>query len=173
SEEQVEELFKALRQLDEDLTFLFTMPNADTDGRVIMQMIENFVEEMAGRAFSSLSLGQRNYFSAMKHCAAVVGNSSSGLLEAPVLRVPTVNIGDRQKGRLMAESVISCEPDVTSISKALRIATSPEFKSNLEGVYSPYGEGGASDRIAEILRKVDLNPSLLKKRFYDLPAAKC
>ena len=172
SEEQVEELFRALRQLDEDMTFLFTMPNADTDGRVIMQKIESFVEEMEGRAFSSLSLGQLNYFSAMKHCAAVVGNSSSGLLEAPTLRVPTVNIGDRQKGRLMAESVISCEPDADSILRALDHATSSGFQSILEKTRSPYGEGGASDRIAEILRKVDLDPGLLKKRFYDLPVAK-
>ncbi len=169
SSEQVEELFKALRQLDDEVTFLFTMPNADTDGRVIMQMIESFVEEMKGRAFASLSLGQLNYFSAMKHCAAVVGNSSSGLLEAPSLRVPTVNIGDRQKGRLMAESVISCEPDAASIFQACGRAMSSEFKLILEGTKSPYGEGGASDRITEILLNVDLDPVLLKKRFYDLP----
>lgn len=168
SEEQLEELFRALRQLDEKVTFLFTMPNADTDGRVIMRMIESFVVETKGRSFASLSLGQLNYFSAMKHCMAVVGNSSSGLLEAPTLKVPTVNIGDRQKGRLMAESVISCEPDSASIQKALDLALGSGFETTLARTVSPYGEGGASARIIDILLKVDLTPNLIQKKFFDL-----
>ena len=142
------------------------MPNADTDSRIIFDMIESFVKRNKNsRAYTSL--GQLKYLSCMRYVDGVVGNSSSGLLEAPSFRVGTINIGDRQKGRLKASSVIDCDPDEESISDALHHLYSPEFQKKLKTVANPYGQGGASESIVKILQDCSLD-SILKKRFYDL-----
>jgi GDP/UDP-N,N'-diacetylbacillosamine 2-epimerase (hydrolysing) len=163
---QMDELLAALDTL-QDTHLIFTMPNADTEGRALSRQLEAYV---AGRPNAKVyaSLGQLRYLSAIAHVDAVVGNSSSGLAEVPSFRKPTVNIGDRQKGRLKAQSVIDCTPDRESIRSALAQAYSADFQTDLSQVRSPYGEGGSSQKILHVLENHDFSGSL-KKTFYDLP----
>jgi GDP/UDP-N,N'-diacetylbacillosamine 2-epimerase (hydrolysing) len=165
STQQMVELFAALEPL-EDTQLIFTMPNADTDGRVLFDMVEQFVaDHSSARAYTSL--GQLRYLSCIRHVDGVVGNSSSGLAEVPSFGKGTINIGDRQRGRLKAESVIDCSPDRQSIAAALQRLYSPAFQATLKTVRNPYGEGGASEKIVQILRDYPLETAL-KKSFYDL-----
>lgn len=165
SSQQMNELLAALDTL-EGTHIIFTMPNADPGNRALFDQIEGFVANHANsRAYASL--GQQRYLSCIKHVDAVVGNSSSGLLEVPSFSKGTVNIGDRQKGRIKAKSVIDCEPDRQSIVAALRKVFSSEFQLTLKTVKNPYGEGGASERIVQILKNCSLGSTLLKKSFYD------
>ncbi|MDC1004981.1 UDP-N-acetylglucosamine 2-epimerase [Opitutales bacterium] len=165
SSDQMTELLKSLSEFN-DYSIVFTMPNADTDGRAIFKKIENFCDGSDNcRAFTSL--GQLRYLSFLEHADLVVGNSSSGLLEAPSFKIPTVNIGDRQKGRLKAESVIDCEPTCVQISNAIQKATSLNFKKSCEKVENPYGGGGASELIVQKLEEIDFS-NLLKKNFFVL-----
>jgi GDP/UDP-N,N'-diacetylbacillosamine 2-epimerase (hydrolysing) len=166
--EQIGELLAALAEL-KDTHLIFTMPNADTGSRVLFDMVNSFVSEHSQTSKTYLSLGQLRYLSCLRHVDGVVGNSSSGLTEAPSFRKGTVNIGDRQRGRLRAASVIDCEPSRKSIREALRHLYSDEFQTSLVDVSNPYGEGGASEKIVEVL--VSCQPgSLLKKHFHDLCA---
>jgi GDP/UDP-N,N'-diacetylbacillosamine 2-epimerase (hydrolysing) len=162
---QMTELLEALATL-EDTHLIFTLPNADTDGRVIIKMIETFV---SGRknACAFQSLGQRRYFSCLAQVDAVVGNSSSGLGEMPTFGKGTINIGDRQKGRLQAKSVINCEPLRSEIIRSIDYLYSDDFKCQLESSENPYGQGGASEKILELLETLPLT-GLIKKQFYDL-----
>ena len=163
---QMDELLAALAERQET-GLIFTMPNADTEGRVLFRQIEDFCARHANaRAYTSL--GQLRYLSCIQHVDGVVGNSSSGLAEVPSFKKGTINIGDRQRGRLRAASVIDCEPDRASIGAALDQLLSPAFQAQLPGVKNPYGTGGASDAIVKILEQQSLD-DLLKKRFYDLP----
>ena len=165
SSDQMNELLKSLSEFN-DYSIVFTMPNADTDGRAIFKKIEKFCFESDNcRAFTSL--GQLRYLSCLEHADLVVGNSSSGLLEAPSFKIPTVNIGDRQKGRLKAESVIDCKPTYIQISTAIQKATSLNFKKSCEMVENPYGGGGASELIVQKLEEIDFS-NLLKKKFFVL-----
>lgn len=162
---QMAELLAALDAL-EDTHLIFTMPNADTDGRILIDMIEQFVAARPhARAYTSL--GQLRYLSCIRQVDGVVGNSSSGLAEVPSFHKGTVNIGDRQRGRLKAESVIDCSPERESIAGALRTLYSPEFQVQLATVRNPYGEGGASEKVVRVLQEYPLD-TLLKKTFYDL-----
>ena len=162
--QQMAELLAALAEL-RNTQLVFTMPNADTDGRVLVQLIEQFVAQHANtRAYTSL--GQLRYLSCMAHVDGVVGNSSSGLLEAPSFQKGTINIGDRQRGRLQAASVINCEPTRQSITSALGHLYSANFQSGLSKVISPFGEGGASNAIVAKIKSIPLS-GVLKKRFYD------
>ncbi len=161
------ELLAALESL-ENTGLIFTLPNADTDGRELIRMVESFaIRHPHAKAFSSL--GQLRYLSCMREVDGVVGNSSSGLIEAPSLRKGTVNIGARQAGRIKATSVIDCLPQRKDIMCALSRLYSSEFAEVLRTVRNPYGEPGASDKIAAMLGKLDLD--VLKKRFYDLGQA--
>ena len=165
SAQQMGELLTALEAL-KDTHLIFTLPNADTDGRVLIDMVKQFVSDHSkARLFTSL--GQLRYLSCIKHVDGVIGNSSSGLIEVPGFTTGTINIGDRQKGRLKADSVIDCDPDRQSITKALQRLYSKDFQLMLETVQNPYGEGGASEKIVQILRDYKLE-SILKKSFYDL-----
>jgi GDP/UDP-N,N'-diacetylbacillosamine 2-epimerase (hydrolysing) len=165
SGQQTAELFAALETL-EDTNLIFTMPNADTHGRVVFDMIKQFVRDHPNaRAYTSL--GQLNYLSCVKHVDGVVGNSSSGLMEVPSFGKGTVNIGDRQLGRLRAESVIDCGPERGSIIVALQKLYSEAFQLKLKTSRNPYGEGGASKKIVQILKECKLE-AILKKTFYDL-----
>lgn len=165
SGQQMAELLAALSELD-DAHLLFTMPNADTGGRELAAMVNGFAATRENvRVYTSL--GQLRYLSCMKHVDAVVGNSSSGLAEAPSMGVATVNIGDRQKGRLTASSVINCEPTRQSISKALSSVFDPSFRSTLTSTKNPYGSGGASEKIVEVIKNHGLK-NLLKKSFFNL-----
>lgn len=165
---QMTELLAALDEV-EDTQLIFTMPNADTGGRGLGAMVREFVEHKPNACVFT-SLGQLRYFSCLAQIDGVVGNSSSGLAEAPSFSIGTVNIGDRQKGRLRAESVIDCDPTKSSILKALEKLYSPAFKSTLSSVSNPYGNGGASTDIARVLAEYPLD-DLLKKSFYNLPVS--
>lgn len=170
STEYMRELLSALGTL-KDTHLIFTMPNADTGGRELTAMVDEFVDKHPNaRAYSSL--GQLRYLSCMRFVDGVVGNSSSGLTEAPSMGVGTIDIGDRQRGRLRASSVIHCEPTSDKIMQALLILYSPEFKASLSQVINPYGAGGASQRIVEVLATHPLE-QLVKKKFHDLPQSTC
>jgi len=167
SGEQMAELLAALGKL-EDTNMLFTMPNADTGGRELAAMVNQFgASRQNVRVYTSL--GQLRYLSCMQYVDAVVGNSSSGLAEAPSMGIATINIGDRQKGRLSASSVIHCEPTRQSISGALGRAFDPSFRATLTSTNNPYGSGGASQKIVEVIKNHDLK-NLLKKTFFNLDA---
>jgi len=159
-------LLKALDCFD-DSHIIFTLPNADADGRVIIGMIEQYRQRFPERIASFVSLGSLRYLSALKYMDAVVGNSSSGLIEAPAFKIGTINIGDRQKGRLCADSVIHCEPEVDAIVQAFNRLFSEKFQESLKTVENPYGNSGASAEIKELLKSQSLD-GLLKKSFYDL-----
>ena len=162
---QMTELLAALETL-EDTHLIFTMPNADTHGRVLIEMIDQFVAKHPN-ARSYTSLGQLKYLSCVRHVDGVVGNSSSGLLEVPSFAKGTINIGDRQRGRLKADSVVDCDPHRKSITKALKHLYSDRFLKKLQYVHNHYGEGGASKKIVKILQDHSLE-SILKKPFHNL-----
>ena len=164
--DQFQALLNALDQL-EDCTLIFTKPNADTDGRVIIEMIDRYVSENSHKAVGFTSLGQLRYLSALQYMDGVVGNSSSGLIEVPSFRIATIDIGDRQKGRIKADSVISCEPGEDSISSALEKMFSSDFREMLKEVKNPYGTENPSQFIVEKIAGVELE-GILKKEFYDL-----
>lgn len=163
--DQFQNLLNVLDEL-QDTKFIFTKPNADTEGRFISKMIDDYVSRNSHKAIAFISLGQLRYLSALKFVDACVGNSSSGLAEAPTFKIGTINIGDRQRGRIKADSVIDCEPNKESISTAIKNLYSTEFQKKLKGVKNPYGEGGAFEKIKKILKQVDLS-GILKKEFYD------
>lgn len=163
--DQMVELLAALSPL-RDTRLIFTLPNADTDGRVLIQMVHDFVATHDNaRAYTSL--GQLRYLSCIAQVDGVVGNSSSGLAEVPSFRKGTIDIGDRQRGRLRAASVIHCEPERQDITRALVTLYSPAFQQSLADVENPYGTGGASERVVEILKSAPLD-HLVKKHFHDL-----
>lgn len=165
--DQMEELLAALAELS-DTRLIFTMPNADTDGRELIKMVERFAAQHPNaRAYTSL--GQLRYLSCIAHVDGVVGNSSSGLLEVPSFRKGTVNIGDRQRGRLQSECVINCEPSRLNITKALQRLYSAEFQAILSRARNPYGDGGASEKVVQTL-KDHVFDGIAQKVFYDLPA---
>lgn len=159
------ELLKALDEFP-DATKIFTYPNADTRGRVIIDKVMEYVESHGESNKLFKSLGQTVYLSLMRECDVVIGNSSSGLTEAPALKKATVNLGDRQRGRLKASSVIDCQENEKSIALAIQQALSDEFQASLSGTHSLYGQGRASEKIATVLSEVNLH-GLLKKEFFN------
>lgn len=166
AEMQMKELLEALAAL-RDTQLIFTLPNADTDGRALIEMVQNFVSQHSNaRAYTSL--GQLRYLSCLAQVDGVVGNSSSGLTEAPSFKKGTINIGDRQRGRLQASSIINCEPTRESIAIALEQLYSGDFQANLHKVINPYGEGGASLKVVNTLKHFQID-GIIKKRFYDFP----
>ncbi len=159
-------LLEAIR--GRDLTLVFTYANADTGGRVINQMIEEFVKNEP-HAYAFPSLGQRRYLGLLRIADVMVGNSSSGIIEAPSFKLPVVNIGDRQRGRVRAANVIDCGVQQQEISKALDQALSREFRKSLKDLVNPYGRGRTSSQIVSVLKEIQLGEALIKKRFQDLP----
>lgn len=167
AEAQLAELLAALAAL-EDTHLIFTMPNADTDGRKLIAMVNAFVAQNANaRAYTSL--GQLRYLSCIAQVDGVVGNSSSGLAEVPSFKKGTINIGDRQRGRLQAASVIQCDPTRQSIGAAIETLYSSGFQGRSNSVRNPYGDGGASEKILNVIKHAPL-AGLEKKSFHDLPA---
>jgi GDP/UDP-N,N'-diacetylbacillosamine 2-epimerase (hydrolysing) len=162
--QQFSELLEALDEL-QDTCLIFTGSNADTYGRCIIQMMTEYVAHNSHKAVFFTSLGRTRYISALHHVDGVVGNSSSGIIEAPGSGAGTVNVGDRQTGRVMAESVIQCAPQKHSIRIALDMLLSDEFKKTAKSAKNPYGDGCTADRILEILNISDLQ-DLAKKQFY-------
>lgn len=163
---QFQQLLNALERIN--CRIIFTKPNSDSDGHVIIDMIDKYVASHPEKAVCYTSLGYMRYLSSLQYVQAVVGNSSSGLIEVPSFGIPTVNIGDRQKGRLHAESVINCKTEEVEIYNALKTALSSEFKIKAHNVANPYEKEGTNDKILDVI--LNCNPkSLLKKHFYDLP----
>jgi GDP/UDP-N,N'-diacetylbacillosamine 2-epimerase (hydrolysing) len=166
------ELLAALDHFGET-KLIFTKSNADTEGRIINRMINDYVNNNSARAIAFDSLGQLNYLSALKHVDMVIGNSSSGLIEAPSFKIPTINIGDRQKGRIQAQTVISCDAMNESIAEAIRKGFSKEFRECIKDTNNPYGDGGTSQRIKNTLKAVEIDSeepayNLIRKEFYDI-----
>ena len=164
--EQFNELLNALDELD-DTNFIFTKANSDTDGDVINKMIDEYVSENSQKAVAFASLGQLRYLSAIKFVDIVLGNSSSGLSEVPSFKKATINIGDRQKGRARASSVIDVRPDRKEILTAIKRAYSKEFEQILKDTINPYDGGNPSKKMVKILKEIKLD-GILKKKFYDI-----
>ena len=165
---EITEIFEALEDY-ENIYWVFTLPNADTEGRIIITEVEEFVSKNNERGKAFTSLGQINYLSLLAHADVMVGNSSSGLIEAPSFELPVVNIGDRQRGRIRAQNIIDVpECNKMAIVEAIDKAISDDLKDSLKGMKNPYGEGGASEKITEKLKTVFLDESFIKKRFYEI-----
>lgn len=167
AQEQFDEILKAFSAHPE-MNYIFTKANADASGRIINQMIDGYVSANSNTvAFESL--GALRYLSALQYARMVIGNSSSGLVEVPSFHIPTINIGDRQRGRLQADSVINCEPIYSDIIKAIDRAASNTFRERIQNVENPYGDGNTSPKIVQILKeKLLQNDINLKKTFYDV-----
>ena len=166
SESDFKCLLSVLREMS-DLHIIFTMPNSDSDSRDIFKMIEGFVSDNAHRSIAFTSMGHLHYLSTLKYIDGVIGNSSSGIAEAPSFKIGTVNIGDRQKGRLKSSSVIDCKATKIAIKKALEMLYSKDFRKNLKSSINPYGDGNASEKIFKILKN-ESKPKNIKKSFYNL-----
>lgn len=166
---QIDSLLEALTPLLGDYKVIFTLPNSDSESRAIRSRIEEWAAAHSDRAAAFTSLGARRYFSLLAGAAAVVGNSSSGIIEAPAFGIPTVDIGNRQKGRSRGNTVIHCGTSLSEISAALDKALGAEFRSFVkrEGSNLYRGEGSALDTIFRILTETPL-PASGAKRFYDL-----
>jgi len=167
SESQIFELLKAISQHDE-MNFIFTKANSDAHGRIINSRIDEFVKDKEN-CVAVTSLGLTRYLTAVKHSSMVIGNSSSGIIEVPSFKVPTINIGDRQKGRIQADSIINCIPDYKMIMDAFKKANDPEFRIKLLHVENPYEKKNTSDNIGKKIIDFLLNDKIdIKKKFYDI-----
>jgi len=165
SGEQFSELLSALDEL-KDTKIIFTKPNSDSGNQEIIDLIDKYVKNKANTvAFSSM--GALKYLSALQYVDGAVGNSSSGIVEVPSFKIGTINIGDRQKGRIEAKSIINCMPVKKDILNAINKLYSNEFKNGLKDIKSPYKQENTSDKILNILKCYNLD-NILKKTFYDL-----
>lgn len=166
-EEPVISFQALLDSLDEfpEYQVILTYPNADDGGRSIIPLLESYAKTHPNRVLAIPSLGQTRYLSAVKHSAAVIGNSSSGIIEVPSFGVSTINIGLRQKGRLSAKSVIHCVPSKKDIVDAIGIGINKSYKINDEAIFNPYGQGDASSQIITLLKELNVSPL---KSFYNL-----
>lgn len=162
SEMHFKELLDAIQQFKE-YNFIFTLPNADADGRIIGKMIKSFVKDNYSFCRYFYSLGQKRFLSTVKYSKAIIGNSSSGIIEAPTLNTYTINIGDRQKGRAKAESILNCEPESASIIRLINFVINTPYKPCI----NPYGSGGTAEKIIKILKNFQ-DISNLKKTFNDI-----
>ena len=166
SEKHLEEVLGALSELD-NTQIIFSLPNSDAEGRVLQRKIKEFADSRENaKVFASL--GQLRYLSCLRHVDCVIGNSSSGLIEAPTLKTATINVGDRQLGRLKADSILDCAPKKPEILAAIRSVYTPKMRQILLDVTNPYGEGCASSAIVEILEREPLD-GFLRKPFFDMP----
>lgn len=167
SYEQVMELFNALDSI-KDMKFIITKANSDSDGRIINKAIDEYVIKNKEKVIAFVSMGYRRYLSAMKYCEMVIGNSSSGIIEAPTFKKATINIGDRQKGRTQASSVLNCKPVKDEILESINYSRSNEFKDILKNVKNPYFNGKTSDKIIFEIKRC-LNRDIdIKKSFYNI-----
>lgn len=164
---QTQALLDALDNFS-DLPVIFTMPNSDAGGREIAALLRNWTDTHSDRAHAYTSLGRARYVSALRQCSAVIGNSSSGIIEAPSFGVPTVNIGNRQQGRTQGNTIINCPAETEAIKAAIEKALSPEFRKYVanQGT-NPYHKTGSVEAIAGILANHELAPHAVK-HFHDL-----
>ncbi len=166
SKKHFQEILETVDEL-KDTNIIFTKANSDADGKVINQMINQYTKKNLEKSIGVTSLGQLNYLSALQYIDFIIGNSSSGLLEAPSFKIGTINIGDRQNGRLKAESVVDCLPNKKDIKRAIKKIYSNKFQNLLKNVKNPYGDGCASKKIIKVLKKIKLD-KILKKNFFDI-----
>ena len=167
AQNQIDELIKAMEKYP-DITFLCTKANADVDGKIINERLRQCADTHRNVLLYD-SLGVRRYLSALSYAEFVIGNSSSGIIEVPSFGIPTINIGDRQKGRIQAESVINCEPLFEDIADAIEKARSLQFRNHIRNISNPYGDGKASDVIVDVTKDFLLNDKFeTQKKFYDI-----
>lgn len=167
AQKQYEQVLRAFDR-HSNMKYIITKANADSGGRIINQMTEEYAQKH-NNVYVIESLGMVRYLSALKYAKMVIGNSSSGLVEAPSFRIPTINIGDRQRGRICAGSVINCNPEEEQISLAMEKACSEEFRNFVKNVINPYGDGNVSDKMIKIIDQFMSKDIIeLKKKFYDL-----
>lgn len=167
AEMQLKELLDALNEFPQ-IKYIFTKANADSQGRIINQMLEQYVLN-SDKGILVDSLGTQRYLSALKNCAMVIGNSSSGIIEAPLFQIPTINIGDRQKGRIQANSILNCKPKKTEITSAMEKALQMIENRELPSLDLKYGNGTTSVQIVKEIKKVLTQETInIKKEFYDL-----
>lgn len=168
AEIQIRALLNALENVP-DMIFIITKANADNGGRIINQVIDEYTQSHSDKFYAFTSLGQLRYLSAIKHSEIVIGNSSSGIIEAPAFHKPVINIGDRQKGRIASKSVLNCDAEFDSIRLALQKALSDEFFEVAQKAQNPYGDGVVSDKIWDAIKHYfQSNPKSIKKQFFDL-----
>ncbi len=158
-------IFNALKTM-KDTTVLFTMPNSDIDSMVIHNLISKFIYKRKNY-YLFKSLGQKKYYSCCKYSDFMIGNSSSGLLEMPTFKNFSINIGERQSGRIRAKSIIDCDSRTKNISKSIKFALNPANKKKIKNIINPYGSGGASKKIIKILKHKNFN-NLILKNFYNI-----
>ena len=166
SDKQFKVLLDVLNELP-DTGIIFTKANADPGGDVINRMIDNYVAKHSDTSIVIASMGQLHYLSAMQHVDAVVGNSSSGIIEAPSFKIGTINIGNRQKGRIKAKNVIDCEPTRERIKEAFKQLYEKDFQMNLINIINPHGDGKAAESIKKIFKTYNIT-NIVKKQFYDI-----
>ncbi len=166
--QQLNELLAAVGE-EKSMNYIFTKANADANGRAINTRLDEYCTGKSNLVVFT-SLGALKYLSAMKYCEMVIGNSSSGIGEAPILKKPTINIGDRQKGRICAASVINCEPEKEAILLSIKKAASEKFSDSIADQTNPYGAGHTSERIVAVIKDflIEDNRIDLKKKFYDI-----
>lgn len=164
-EQHISALLEALDAFDNEM--IFTQPNADTGNRLILTRIREFVARRPRRYFFA-NLGRVLYPNLLRYVRAMVGNSSSGLIEAPTFKLPVVNIGNRQAGRIRARNVVDVGYDPAAIRAALQRVLSPQFRAALADLVNPYGEGRAAEAIVNVLKSVELGDRLVVKHFHDL-----
>jgi len=166
SKKHFQEILNSLDEL-KDTNIIFTKANSDVDGKIINQMIDQYTKKNLDKSISVASLGQLNYLSALQHIDVIIGNSSSGISEAPSFKIGTINIGDRQNGRIKAKSVVDCLSNKKDINRAIKKVYSDEFKNLLKNVKNPYGNGRSSKKIIKVLKTVKLD-NILKKNFFNI-----
>jgi len=166
SKKQFLEILETVDEL-EDTNIIFTKTNSDADGRIINLMIDEYTNKNLDKSIAITSMGQVNFLSALQHIDCIIGNSSSGLLETPSFKIGTINIGDRQKGRIKAKSIIDCLPTKKSIKKAIKKNYSNEFQKLLKNVNNPYDDGCSSQKIVKVLKTISLD-GILKKIFFNV-----
>lgn len=167
AEIQVKALMEAISNY-QNITFICTKANADMGGRIVNKCIDEYALKCKNIKLYN-SLGMKRYLSALKYARFVIGNSSSGIIEAPSFHIPTINIGERQRGRIQAKTVINCEPEYVSIVNAIDKAVSVEFNNIIKNVENPYGNGNTSEKLVDIVKDFVINNKLeIKKKFYDI-----
>ncbi|KPA14610.1 UDP-N-acetylglucosamine 2-epimerase, partial [Candidatus Magnetomorum sp. HK-1] len=166
---QIEEILEAI--IETDFFFLITMPNSDPAGKVIYNIIKDYKQRYPNKIALINNLGQKAYLSAMKYASFMIGNSSSGIIESASFKLPVVNIGDRQDGRLKPDNVLDCECKTENIINAIKRATSKKFLKSISNLFNPYNHENTSKKIVKTLESIDIknNTNLIKKGFYDLP----
>lgn len=169
TEQQCADMLKALEEVNEEYKLLFTLPNSDTGGRVIISMINEFVKDNRQRRYSIPSLGRKRYFAALKYATAVIGNSSSGLIEVPSFHIPTLNIGNRQRGRAHGESVLDVAANYESIKNGLKEILSTEFVERAKNAKNPYENEKESglDKKMDVITHISLE-TLIPKKFFNI-----